>query len=137
MRAIAKRHHYETLDVEPGVAGRDLRYAYIRACFRAHPDHGGTHSEMLAVNAAWDALNSGNIDVISGEDISDLYGDEREFFWDSESASDWDSDNDEDHDIYYDYGDLNEQGGSYVVQLEDGKEVSVEEHARTCTCDVG
>lgn len=56
-------------------------------------------------------------------------------FCDSDSASDWDSEyDDQDFDRYYDYGDLGETGGSYVVQLEDDREISLEEHARTCAC---
>ena len=58
-------------------------------------------------------------------------------FCDSDSASDWDPEyDDQDFDRYYDYGDLDETDGSYVVQLEDDREISLEEHARTCGCDL-
>lgn len=54
----------------------------------------------------------------------------------SDSASDWDPEYDsKGFDRYYDYGDLDETGGNYVVQLENDREVSLEEHARTCKCD--
>jgi hypothetical protein len=35
-----------------------------------------------------------------------------------------------------DYGDLEETGGSYVVQYEDGTEVTLEEHEWQCGCDL-
>lgn len=43
-------------------------------------------------------------------------------------------DQDFDTDKYYDYGDLDETGGKYVVQLDDGTEVSLEEHEKCCGC---
>lgn len=42
-----------------------------------------------------------------------------------------------DIDKYYDYGDLNETGGRYKVQLTDGTEVSLEEHEKSCGCGCG
>jgi hypothetical protein len=55
----------------------------------------------------------------------------------SDTESDWDSEYDsQGFDKYYDYGDLDETGGNYVVQLENDQEISLEEHSRTCNCDV-
>jgi hypothetical protein len=55
----------------------------------------------------------------------------------SDTGSDWDSEYDsQGFDKYYDYGDLDETGGNYVVQLENDQEISLEEHSRTCNCDV-
>lgn len=45
-----KKSHYETLGVEPGASASDIRRAYHRAALAAHPDHGGTHDDMLAVS---------------------------------------------------------------------------------------
>ena len=36
--------------------------------------------------------------------------------------------------MYYDYGDLDETGGNYKIQLADGIEVGVEEHEQLCGC---
>lgn len=35
-----------------------------------------------------------------------------------------------------DYGDLEETGGRYAVLMEDGREVSLEEHENICGCDL-
>ena len=51
MYRAADLTHYRTLQVEPGASLRDIRSAYHRASLKAHPDHGGTHHEMLAVSA--------------------------------------------------------------------------------------
>lgn len=56
----------------------------------------------------------------------------------SESGSEsFTSDDNADIGKYYDYGDLNETGGSYKVQLADGTEVSLEEHENSCGCGCG
>ena len=36
--------------------------------------------------------------------------------------------------MYYDYGDLNETGGSYKIRLAEGIEVNLEEHDQFCGC---
>jgi hypothetical protein len=36
----------------------------------------------------------------------------------------------------YDYGDLEETGGSYMVVVEDGLEITLEEHEEICGCDL-
>ena len=102
---------------------------------------------MNQVNAAWTALN----EIGSGKEADDAEeeeeeeeehdseeeGSEPEKWCESYSASDWDPEcDDQDFDKYYDYGDLSETGGSYVVQLEGDREISLEEHARNCACSL-
>ena len=36
--------------------------------------------------------------------------------------------------MYYDYGDLDETGGNYKIQLAGGMEVDLEEHEQFCGC---
>jgi hypothetical protein len=55
----------------------------------------------------------------------------------SDNWSESNSDEDELIDRYYNYGDLDETGGKYRVQLVDGTEVSLEEHERFCRCGLG
>lgn len=45
-----KKSHYEVLGIEPGASTNEIRRAYHRAALGAHPDHGGTHDDMLAVS---------------------------------------------------------------------------------------
>jgi hypothetical protein len=45
-----KRSHYEVLGIQPGATGSEMRRAYHRAALSVHPDHGGTHDDMLAVS---------------------------------------------------------------------------------------
>lgn len=99
---------------------------------------------MNQVNAAWTALNkagSGEAADAEGEEEEEDGRDPEEEasesgrWCGSDSSSDWDPEyDDRDLDKYYDYGDLSETGGNYVIQLEDGQEISLEEHARTCAC---
>lgn len=49
MYRSADRLHYTTLKVEPGASLSEIRRAYHRASLKAHPDHGGSHADMLAV----------------------------------------------------------------------------------------
>ena len=49
--------HYDVLGVEPDVSAEALRAAYMKAARRAHPDHGGSHAAMRAVNVAWEVLS--------------------------------------------------------------------------------
>jgi len=58
-----------------------------------------------------------------------------EYCWTCDDGSEWsEGHDDQDFDQYYDYGDLDETGGRYAVQLEDDRVVSLEEHASTCGC---
>jgi hypothetical protein len=100
------------------------------------------------VNEAYLALNvETNADHSDDECSNDEEGMEHasESEW-SASGSEWSSDAesgsscDDDEDLigrYYDYGDLNETGGSYKVQFVDGTEISLEEHERFCDCGLG
>jgi hypothetical protein len=45
-----KPSHYEVLGVHPGASGSEIRRAYHRAALSVHPDHGGTHADMLVVS---------------------------------------------------------------------------------------
>lgn len=95
----------------------------------------------VQVNAAWVALGEAVLENKNADDEDDEDYHDYESDWDSVSycesdvASDWDSEyDDQGFDRYYDYGDLSETGGRYVVQLDNDEEMSLEEHARTCTC---
>lgn len=49
--------HYQTLGVERGAGDDEVKAAYRRAAASAHPDRdGGSHEQMVAVAAAWQAL---------------------------------------------------------------------------------
>lgn len=94
----------------------------------------------MQVNAAWEAINDARL-----QDEATKDGDEQsstcdesgsEYGFSSDVGSEWSFQDDGcNYDEYYNYGDLDEDGGTYVIQLEDGREVSLEEHSRTCTCD--
>lgn len=108
------------------------------------------------MNAAWEAYIGKNFtssdtndedptdtegDVMGDDDedegyASDLSEPEDETRSDSDAEfTDGSSDGDEcAFDV--DYGDLEETGGYYKVQLEDGREISLEEHEKICGCDL-
>lgn len=48
--------HYETLGLQPGASADEIKLAYRRRSSKAHPDLGGSDSEMAAVNAAYEVL---------------------------------------------------------------------------------
>jgi hypothetical protein len=56
------------------------------------------------------------------------------YHFDCESET---SEDNVDVDVCYDYGDLEETGGSYKVQLDDGTEITLEEHEKSCGCGCG
>lgn len=92
------------------------------------------------VNAAWEAINNAALEDEATPDTdeqgSSCEESSSEYGLSSDGDSEWSFEHDiQDYDKHYDYGDLDEEGGSYAVQLEDGREVSLEEHTRTCTCD--
>jgi hypothetical protein len=94
---------------------------------------------FFQVNAAWAAISSDNLedDIIGSEDEPSFGEDESgsEYCWTSDTGSEWSEGRDgQDFDSYYDYGDLDETGGRYVVQVEDDREISLEEHASICDC---
>lgn len=89
------------------------------------------------MNEAWSALGAQASTNESGDEGD--FGDEN-----TESASEADLssdswsgssfDDDEMIDRYHDYGDLDEIGGKYKIQLADGREISLEEHERFYRC---
>lgn len=46
-------HHYAVLGIDAGASDQEVRSARRRAAWAAHPDRGGSHSAMAAVNAAF------------------------------------------------------------------------------------
>lgn len=46
---MAKRSHESVLGLGPNPLPREIRLAYLRASLKAHPDHGGSNAEMVAV----------------------------------------------------------------------------------------
>jgi hypothetical protein len=95
----------------------------------------------MQVNEAWEALGirnpteDGNGDGCTSEEDSECSR-ETDCYPDSGSES-YTGDDNFDIDKYYDYGDLNETGGRYKVQLDDGTEVSLGEHEESCDCECG
>ena len=49
--------HYDTLGVPKTASRDDIKRAYRRKSKAAHPDRGGDHREMVAVNRAYDTLS--------------------------------------------------------------------------------
>ena len=97
--------------------------------------------DSFQVNAAWTAIR-GTIDedeTVDLEEDSSSQEDESgsEYCWTSDDGSEWsEGHNNQDLDQYYDYGDLDETGGRYAVELEDSQVISLEEHAITCGCSL-
>lgn len=49
--------YYEVLGVDRGASTAEIRRAYRAAVKRAHPDRGGSVSEFMAVQTAWEVLS--------------------------------------------------------------------------------
>jgi hypothetical protein len=49
VRKMANRSHQSVLSLGPNPSLREIRLAYLRASLKAHPDHGGSNAEMVAV----------------------------------------------------------------------------------------
>jgi hypothetical protein len=96
------------------------------------------NTHFVQVNEAWEALggcgsvDDGSVDVCTAEE-DDMHPWETHRHSGSGSES-YTGDDDFDIDEYYDYGDLDETGGMYKVQLDDGTEISLEEHEGSCGC---
>jgi curved DNA-binding protein CbpA len=45
-------HCYGVLKAEPGAGWGEIHRAYHRASLKAHPDHGGSHADMLEVSTS-------------------------------------------------------------------------------------
>lgn len=53
---MSRPDHYATLGVAPDASMDEIKRAYRRAARHAHPDHGGSHERMQALNKAKDVL---------------------------------------------------------------------------------
>ena len=49
VRGMAGRSHESVLGLGSNPSPREIRLAYLRASLKAHPDHGGSNEEMVAV----------------------------------------------------------------------------------------
>lgn len=49
--------YYAVLGVEPTAELASIRQAYRKRASACHPDHGGSHAQMLAINEAWSILS--------------------------------------------------------------------------------
>jgi hypothetical protein len=92
-------------------------------------------------NEAWEALSI-RTPTEDGDGDGCASDEDSQCSWETDCHSDSGSESyagDENFDIdkYYDYGDLNETGGRYKVQLDDGTEVSLGEHEESCDCECG
>jgi len=47
---------YVILGVKPDAPKEVIEKAYRSKAYKAHPDRGGTHEEMVKINAAWEAI---------------------------------------------------------------------------------
>lgn len=55
---MMSQDHYDTLGISAGASPREIRLAYLRASVKAHPDRGGSHSEMVAVSISLINVNN-------------------------------------------------------------------------------
>ena len=51
--------YYQVLGCAASATPSEIKGAYRRAAMEAHPDRGGSHSRMVAVNEAWEILGDG------------------------------------------------------------------------------
>lgn len=47
---------YKILGVEQAATKEEIKKAFRKAAWKAHTDHGGSHEEMVKVNAAFEAI---------------------------------------------------------------------------------
>lgn len=47
---------FKILGVNPDATEEEVKKAYREKAKKAHPDRGGSHEQMLRVNAAWEAI---------------------------------------------------------------------------------
>lgn len=48
---------YEILGIDPTATKDEIKQAYKKTAWKAHPDHGGSDEEMMKVNAAFEAIS--------------------------------------------------------------------------------
>ena len=53
--------YYDVLEVEPTASFEQVKAAYRRKALRHHPDRGGSHSEMVSINEAWEVLSNADL----------------------------------------------------------------------------
>ncbi len=51
-------NHYQVLGVPPNASPADIKSAYRKRSREAHPDKGGDHEDMAAINRAYDVLGN-------------------------------------------------------------------------------
>lgn len=49
---------FEILGVKPEAIRPEVEKAYRKKAWKAHPDHGGSNSDMMRVNAAYEAIKA-------------------------------------------------------------------------------
>ena len=47
---------FEILGVDMNATEEVVKSAYRKKAYKSHPDHGGSHEDMVKVNAAWEAI---------------------------------------------------------------------------------
>lgn len=58
MGGFRLRDFYQYLGVGPTASLEEVKAAYRRKAIRHHPNRGGSHSEMVAINEAWEVLSN-------------------------------------------------------------------------------
>ena len=48
---------FEILGVEPNATKDEVKRAFRKKTWTAHPDHGGSNEDMIKVNAAYEAIS--------------------------------------------------------------------------------
>ncbi len=48
---------YEILGIQHNATKNEVKQAYKKVAWKAHPDHGGSNEEMMKVNAAMEAIS--------------------------------------------------------------------------------
>jgi len=48
---------FEILGVDPNATKDEVKQAFKKKAWKAHPDHGGTNEDMMKVNAAFEAIS--------------------------------------------------------------------------------
>ena len=51
------RNYYQLLEINRVASFEEVKAAYRRKALRHHPDRGGSHAEMVAINEAWEVLS--------------------------------------------------------------------------------
>lgn len=78
-----KQNLYQTLGVNPTATLDDIKRAYRQECFRCHPDKGGSHEQMVALNEAWEILSDQKLRTQYDQILAD--------FANSASQSQWEN----------------------------------------------